>query len=97
MAQDGFGNYLVRVSDSVAGVTILMTPMDAREAVAHAAARYTILDPLVQPVAPLPIQSISPTGGKPTVTGSKSGSPAPALASLIAALVSLGLINDTTS
>jgi hypothetical protein len=50
MAVDGNGNYVVRVTDSVLSTTILMDPLNAREAVAHASARYTILDPLIQPL-----------------------------------------------
>lgn len=56
MATDGFGNYLVRVTDSVLSATILMTPIDARAAVAIAPGRYTALDPFVQPTpSPSPL------------------------------------------
>lgn len=100
MATDGFGNYLVRVTDSVTSATLLMTPLDAKEAMAHPAARYTIVDPLVQPIVPPSTNPLMPqpnatSGGKDVVTGSKGANAA--LTSLIAALVSDGLITDSTS
>ena len=94
MAAGDYG-YAVRVTDAVLGTTALFAPIDAKAMVTSFPGRYTVLDQIVEPPAPLEISPTSPTGGTITVTGSKGANDA--LTSLLSALVSLGLIVDATT
>lgn len=58
MATDGFGTYQVRVTDSVLGTTVLMYPLDAKETLKNGQGRFTVLDPLIQPLPPTSLQTL---------------------------------------
>jgi hypothetical protein len=82
------------VSDSVLGRSIQMPTADALDAIKRFPARYSFAagDPRNVP-ATVPVDLEGRL--KPTITGSKGGNAA--VASVVAALVALGLAVDTTS
>jgi hypothetical protein len=85
------------VSDSTLGTTIRMSVIDALDVIKRFPARYSFAagHPRTLPAATL---AHFQTGGdalKPTITGAKGGNAA--VASVIAALVALGLAIDATS
>ncbi|MDQ6703931.1 MAG: hypothetical protein M3Z96_13020 [Pseudomonadota bacterium] len=85
-----------QVTDSVTGKNVTMSLIDALEAIKRFPARYSFVsDPRVLPAT---VQQHFLAGGdtlKPAITGAKGGNAA--LASVIAALVQLGLASDTST
>lgn len=77
---------LVAVTDSVTGKVIKMAPDDAVGAINKYPTRYSLVDPDPQ---------IADSATAPAVTGSKGGNAA--LASLLTALVRLGIVVDKTT
>jgi hypothetical protein len=85
------------VSDATLGTIVRMSVIDALDAIKHSPSRYSFAagDPRTLPATVDPHFGESGALLKPTITGAKGGNAA--VSSIISALVSLGLVVDTST